>query len=171
MHTPTVSKQDNKQGPSLPRPLEIPKRSNTPSPLSKPMTMSPEASVTKFTVPVAAETRPQTPLPIVSPELPKIQSPAAKRLTELSNKGQSKSGKSRLRRALSFGSISELRGFSTPEDKAQATAKGPEMSRKQQLDQELGAEQAAIAQKQEDNGPRPPASDELARAVKSGAHA
>lgn len=73
----------------------------------------------------------------------KLQSPAAKRLTELSKKG-GKSGKSRLRRALSFSSVAELRGASAPSP--------AEVARKQQLDEELGAEQAAIAQKQEANG-------------------
>ncbi|WEW54621.1 bud neck involved protein [Emydomyces testavorans] len=74
----------------------------------------------------------------------KFQSAAAKRLTEISKKG-GKSGKSRLRRALSFSSVAELRGASTP-------AETTEKTRKQQLDEELGAEQAAIAQKQEASG-------------------
>lgn len=86
-----------------------------------------------------------------SPLQGKTQSPAAKRLTELSKKGFHKSGKSRLRRALSFGSVAELRAASAQ----QATQTGrpsQEVSRKQQLDEELGAEQAAIAEEQEANG-------------------
>lgn len=68
------------------------------------------------------------------------------RLAELSKKhSASKTGKSRLRRALSFGSAAELRAM----DEAAAAN---EALRKQQLNEELGAEQAAIAEQQEAAG-------------------
>ena len=103
------------------------KRSTNPSPLSNRVSISQDdpAPAQK-----ANEKKSQKP-----------ESPAARRLTEISKKGK---GKSRLRRALSFSSVAELRGASEPEPKP--------LTRKQQLDEELGAEQAAIAEQQEASG-------------------
>ncbi|PGG96803.1 hypothetical protein AJ79_09448 [Helicocarpus griseus UAMH5409] len=143
--SPTTLKLDNK-------PLENPKRVTNPSPLSQPLNMSPGSSKTKPASNSMAEPSGPTQEEHSSPTPPKIQSPAAKRLTELSKKGFNKSGKSRLRRALSFGSAAELRASAAPESPPLAGRPGQEVSRKQQLDEELGAEQAAIAEKQEANG-------------------
>ncbi|KAI1942828.1 bud neck involved protein [Ophidiomyces ophidiicola] len=128
------SKQDSKPAnPTNLRPtVEVSKRPGT-SPLSQSAVIDSNAT----------SDRVESKLPETSSEQPKFQSPAAKRLIELSKKG-GKGGKSRLRRALSFSSVAELRGASAPDS--------PSMTRKQQLDEELGAEQAAIAQKQEASG-------------------
>lgn len=76
-------------------------------------------------------------------EAPKPISPAAKRLTEISRKGK---GKSRLRRALSFSSVAELHRIDERETEPKP------LTREEQLNEELGAEQAAIAQQQEASG-------------------
>ncbi|KAK2853281.1 hypothetical protein FQN49_005227 [Arthroderma sp. PD_2] len=132
----TSTTQPNKKSPTLlARPTETPKRSSTPSPLSKPVNIDADETAT----PATTSTKKQPQKPADAP------SPAAKRLIEISKKGQGKGSKSRLRRALSFSSVAELRGISTPEP----TVSSP---RKQQLDEELGPEQAAIAAKQEAGG-------------------
>lgn len=77
------------------------------------------------------------------------ESPAAKQLTEISKKGRKKSGKSRLRRAFSFGSAADMEAAAQKEAE---DGDNQTTSRKQQLDDELGAEQAAIAEKQEAGG-------------------
>ncbi|EGE80592.1 hypothetical protein BDDG_03533 [Blastomyces dermatitidis ATCC 18188] len=131
------------------------KRATNPSPLSQPIDMSPESSKPKPTTTTNPATESSGPMQAQPPSpstQAKVHSPAAKRLTELSKKGFHKSGKSRLRRALSFGSVAELRAASAQEPIPQAGRPGQEVSRKQQLDEELGAEQAAIAEKQEANG-------------------
>ncbi|KAL1953285.1 hypothetical protein VTO42DRAFT_3319 [Malbranchea cinnamomea] len=111
--------------------LSIPtsKRPTNPSPLSNRLSMS--------------QDDPSPPAPAETPKdssQEKTESPAAKQLTEISKKSK---GKSRLRRALSFSSVAELRSASESDSSK---------SRKQQLDEELGAEQAAIAQQQEASG-------------------
>ncbi|KKZ61594.1 hypothetical protein EMCG_00577 [[Emmonsia] crescens] len=145
--SPTTLKLDHKF-------IDNSKRVTHPSPLSQPMTMSSEASKTKPTTsnPPTESSVPKQEHPSPPPTQPKVQSPAAKRLTELSKKGFQKSGKSRLRRALSFGSVAELRAASAQEPTPPPGRPGQDVSRKQQLDEELGAEQAAIAEKQEANG-------------------
>ncbi|EGC44122.1 conserved hypothetical protein [Histoplasma capsulatum var. duboisii H88] len=144
--SPTTLKLDHKL-------IENPKRVTNPSPLSQPVDMSSESSETKHptTTNSATKTPSATQEQSSSPSQGKTQSPAAKRLTELSKKGFHKSGKSRLRRALSFGSVAELRAASAQET-TQTGRPSQEVSRKQQLDEELGVEQAAIAEEQEANG-------------------
>lgn len=105
------------------------KRSTNPSPLSNRVSISHD------------DTQSTTTQKVNENETQKPESPAAKRLTEISKKGK---GKSRLRRALSFSSVAELRGASDPEPKP--------LTRKQQLNEELGEEQAAIAEQQEASG-------------------
>ncbi|KAM5481003.1 bud neck involved protein [Microsporum canis] len=140
--TETSTSQPNKKTTpaSIARPADTPKRSSTPSPLSKPVNIDTDETLMPTTSSKpTSETRNQTPNVTDTP------SPAAKRLIEISKKGQGKGSKSRLRRALSFSSVAELRGISTPEP----TVSAP---RKQQLDEELSPEQAAIAAKQEAGG-------------------
>ncbi|KLJ13664.1 hypothetical protein EMPG_11408 [Blastomyces silverae] len=146
--SPTTLKLDHKL-------IDNSKRATNPSPLSQPIHMSPESSKPKPTTTTNPATESSGPMQAQAQSPPtqaKVHSPAAKRLTELSKKGFHKSGKSRLRRALSFGSVAELRAASAQEPTPQAGRPGQEVSRKQQLDEELGAEQAAIAEKQEANG-------------------
>jgi hypothetical protein len=61
-------------------------------------------------------------------------------------------GKSRLRRAFSFGSTSELRKVSAQGSVGKRELIEPDKDRQQQLSEELGPEQAAIAVQQEANG-------------------
>lgn len=122
------------------RPSDTSKRSGTPSPLSKPVNIDADETVTPTTTSKSTPDTKNQP-----PKVAETPSPAAKRLIEISKKGQGKGAKSRLRRALSFSSVAELRGISNPEP----TVSSP---RKQQLDEELGPEQAAIAAKQEAGG-------------------
>ncbi|KAK2751084.1 bud neck involved protein [Myotisia sp. PD_48] len=110
------------------------KRATVPSPLSKPVTLEPDEKS-------GTDKKSASP----SHKQPEAQSPATKRLIEISKKGGRKSSKSRLRRALSFSSVAELRGASSPNPPV-------DPARKQQLDEELGPEQAAIAVKQEASG-------------------
>lgn len=76
---------------------------------------------------------------------------AAQRLAEITKTEQKKSGKSRLRRAFSFGSASELRRVSAQHTLSKKDGE-IEKSRRQQLNEELGAEQAEIAERQEASG-------------------
>lgn len=82
--------------------------------------------------------------PAVSP------SPATQRLAEVNANDSGKPGKSRLRRAFSFGSASELIKASNGAQKKEALA--VEKSRREMLSEELGPEQAAIAEQQEASG-------------------
>ena len=108
--------------------------------MSKPVNIDADETVTPTTTSKSTPDTKNQP-----PKVAETPSPAAKRLIEISKKGQGKGAKSRLRRALSFSSVAELRGISNPEP----TVSSP---RKQQLDEELGPEQAAIAAKQEAGG-------------------
>ncbi|OJD23169.1 hypothetical protein ACJ73_05481 [Blastomyces percursus] len=146
--SPTTLKLDHKL-------IDNSKRATNPSPLSQPIDMKSESSNPKPSTtanPAAESSGPMQAQPPSPSTQAKVHSPAAKRLAELSKKGFHKSGKSRLRRALSFGSVAELRAASAQDPTPQAGRPGQEVSRKQQLDEELGAEQAAIAEKQEANG-------------------
>lgn len=77
-------------------------------------------------------------------------SPATQRAAELANIGAKGPGKSRLRRAFSFGSASELLKASNNAQKKEALS--VEQTRRELLKEELGAEQAAIAEQQEASG-------------------
>lgn len=139
-------KQPGKSGTGQTGP-EIPKRLNHPSPLSKPMDMNAGSSQTARSV--SAQDPSKSPVPAATQ--PQTASPAAQRLTDISKKDQNKSGKSRLRRAFSFGSAAELRRASVQNSVAKEPTE-QELTRRQQLDEELGSEHAAIAEKQEASG-------------------
>lgn len=116
------------------------KRTTKPSPLSQPASVSPAAPTTE-----AEETQSSK-----TPASPTMDSPAAKRLQELKNEPK-RPGKSRLRRAFSFGSASEL--LKTSETRAaKREAIAAEKARQEALLEELGPEQAAIAMQQEESG-------------------
>ncbi|KFY28234.1 hypothetical protein V493_03042 [Pseudogymnoascus sp. VKM F-4281 (FW-2241)] len=118
------------------------KRTANPSPLSKP-TMSTESGVTKdtFASAVTAALNPPEKTNVSRP-----QSPAAKQLAALNAKGGKKP--SRLRRAFSFGSAAELRKASAETNPNHTE----DSARLQTYQDEQEAEQARIAQKQEEGG-------------------
>jgi hypothetical protein len=110
-----------------------------PSPLSQPASIEPEAP---------------KPTPQPTPRKatpPPLDSPAAKRLTDLKNDSK-RPGKSRLRRAFSFGSASELLKTSAQTNAAKREAFATEQARREALREQLGPEQAAIAEQQELSG-------------------
>ncbi|KAJ5648876.1 uncharacterized protein N7484_002599 [Penicillium longicatenatum] len=113
------------------------KRVSKPSPLSQPASTSAKSPPTESSskAPPAASS-------------PPTDSPAAKRLAEIKNDPK-RPGKSRLRRAFSFGSASELLKASS-QTKREAIA--AEKARREALREELGDEQAAIAEQQEAMG-------------------
>ncbi|KAH8699149.1 hypothetical protein BGW36DRAFT_155733 [Talaromyces proteolyticus] len=101
--------------------------SHSPSPLSNQMTADPASPASK-----------------TSPE--PIHSPAAQRLADISKMSGKKPGKSRLRRAFSFGSAAELRKVSAQ------NSMGRRDGDTETGGDELDPEQAAIAAQQEANG-------------------
>ncbi|KAI5926557.1 hypothetical protein F4810DRAFT_544218 [Camillea tinctor] len=133
------------------------KRVHNPSPLSKPVTMGPGSSSDDTATPADAATSSQA-KPSASPSGSKPDSPAAKQLAAINEKGgKSKSKTSRLRRAFSFGSAAELKKMTgqdagsdavktTPQNDAAGPNKAPTA---EDLYEE---EQARIAQKQEEGG-------------------
>ncbi|KAJ5167500.1 uncharacterized protein N7482_006281 [Penicillium canariense] len=116
------------------------KRASKSSPLSQPST-SPDS-------PTTGPTESQT----TTASSPPVDSPAARRLAELKNESK-RPGKSRLRRAFSFGSASELLKASSAQNAAnKREAAAAEQARREALREELGEEQAAIAEQQEASG-------------------
>ncbi|KAL4944439.1 hypothetical protein BDV06DRAFT_90601 [Aspergillus oleicola] len=111
------------------------KRTTKPSPLSQPVSADP-------TSPENAQPTQRDP--------PKLASPASQRLAELSKNDLQKPGKSRLRRAFSFGSASEL--LKASQNGHRKDGLSVDKSRRDLLKEELGAEQAAIAEQQEASG-------------------
>ncbi|KAL8825704.1 MAG: hypothetical protein Q9170_007689 [Blastenia crenularia] len=126
------------------------KRLTNPSPLSRPITMSPESPSTKNAFAAAIQQKPSTShAPTLTPNPSASDSPAAQQLAALNKKEGKKEGKSsRLRRAFSFGSAAELRKASAENNMSTERAK----LRKDRYQDEAEAEQAAIAQKQEAGG-------------------
>ncbi|KAL9045931.1 MAG: hypothetical protein Q9214_001112 [Letrouitia sp. 1 TL-2023] len=126
------------------------KRLTNPSPLSKPMQMSPESSSSKQAFAAAIQQKPQeTHAPSLTPSSGIPESPAAQQLAALNKKESKKEGKSsRLRRAFSFGSAAELRKATAENNLSTERAK----LRKERYQDEEEAQQAAIAQKQEAGG-------------------
>ncbi|KAN0070196.1 hypothetical protein V8E54_011777 [Elaphomyces granulatus] len=120
---------------------ESSKRSANPSPLSKLVTVSPDS-------PTAGKSTASTNKGKSSSDKA-VESPSVQRLTNLANMDAKRPGKSRLRRAFSFGSASELRKASVQNRRELVE---PDKDRQQQLSEELGPEQAAIAAQQEANG-------------------
>ncbi|KAN0115218.1 hypothetical protein V8E51_004762 [Hyaloscypha variabilis] len=131
------------------------KRITTPSPLSKPVTMSPEppsASKDSFASAVnAALQQPSKPTYAQVANGSSVGSPAAKQLAALNDKESKKSKTSRLRRAFSFGSAAELRRASA-ENSAANNAADRSKLRKEKYQDEQEAEQARIAEQQEAGG-------------------
>lgn len=114
------------------------KRAHSPSPLSKPATMASES----------AESRPAT--SSGSPG-PKLDSPAAKHLAAINQKGtKAKSKTSRLRRAFSFGSAAELRRVN--EEETAEPSSPTKLHKEPSAEQVYDAEQARIAEAQEAGG-------------------
>ncbi|KAJ5493696.1 hypothetical protein N7463_009783 [Penicillium fimorum] len=116
------------------------KRTSKPSPLSQPVSTQPEAP--------KPHPPPET---LKKPTPPTLDSPAAKRLNDLKNETK-RPGKSRLRRAFSFGSASELLKTSAQSNAAKREAFAAEQARREALREQLGPEQAAIAEQQELSG-------------------
>lgn len=134
------------------------KRLTNPSPLSKPLAMSPANSTPKdsFTA-FHSEVQTITPHTISNPTHTGIpESPAAQHLAALNKKDGKKEGKSsRLRRAFSFGSAAELRKASAENNMNNNLSHERAKLRKDRYQNEHDAreaEQAAIAQKQEAAG-------------------
>ncbi|PBP25240.1 hypothetical protein BUE80_DR003715, partial [Diplocarpon rosae] len=153
---PTAAKHD------VPRLVNIPPRASStdaakriaPSPLSKPMTMSPETSVAKdyFASAVPATIPSQSSRPASAQVANAPPSPAARHLAALNDKEGKKSKTSRLRRAFSFGSAAELRKASAePVAANNPTVDRPQQRRDKYLE-EQDAEQLRIAQQQEAAG-------------------
>ncbi|KAL9102392.1 MAG: hypothetical protein Q9163_002458 [Psora crenata] len=129
------------------------KRLAPPSPLSRPVPMSPEHPSNKDSSANPDQPRATAPGPTPAPSthvgIP--ESPAAQQLAALNKKESKKEGKSsRLRRAFSFGSAAELRKASA-ENNAAATRERNKLQKNQYADEEE-AQQAAIAQQQEASG-------------------
>ncbi|KAI8960295.1 hypothetical protein F5Y11DRAFT_349656 [Daldinia sp. FL1419] len=134
---------------------DVGKRSTNPSPLSKPVTMAPGASSDDSAAPARAPEPAST--KSAAPSTSMADSPAAKQLAAINEKGgKSKSKTSRLRRAFSFGSAAELRKVTGQDITADGGKTSQNESSKLQKDPQAEdpyeAEQARIAQKQEESG-------------------
>ena len=149
----------------VPRLVNIPPRASSsdaakrianPSPLSKPMTMSPESSASKDSFASAVNAALQTPAKPTYAQVANganFESPAAKQLAALNGKEGKKSKTSRLRRAFSFGSAADLRRASAENNAANnAAAVDRSKVQKDGYQDEQEAEQARIAQQQEAGG-------------------
>ena len=133
---------------------EANKRLTNPSPLSKPVAMSPEGPSSKQTLEPPEPSNPVAPIVAQSSTAPTgiPQSAAAQHLAALNKKEGKKEGKSsRLRRAFSFGSAAELRKASA-ENSAAAASNERAKLRKDRYADEQEAQQAAEIQKQEAAG-------------------
>lgn len=134
------------------------KRITNPSPLSKPMTMSAESPVSKDSFASTVSAALQAPSKATYAQVvqgARPQSPAAKQLAALNEKEGKKTKSSRLRRAFSFGSAAELRKVTESNDGTKATSgDGTDRARlrKERYQDEREAEQARIAQQQEEAG-------------------
>lgn len=121
---------------------EVARRTNAPSPLSRPMT--PSESTGKMPTPSSPPAGPP-----MGQSTAFQNSPAVAAMAALNERDDQKGVKSRLRRAFSFGSSAELRrategAHNAAADRAQA--------RQQQFSSELDEEQDAIARQQEAAG-------------------
>ncbi|KAF7179095.1 hypothetical protein CNMCM7691_008024 [Aspergillus felis] len=118
--------------------LDDTKRSTKPSPLSQPVSAEPTPTSSQ------PPNEKQSPAP--------TESVAPQRLADITKNELKRPGKSRLRRAFSFGSASELLKASSQNSPAKREAIAAERSRRELLKEELGPEQAAIAEQQEASG-------------------
>lgn len=134
------------------------KRILSPSPLSRPMAMSPDKQS-----PVGSPAAPRSTAPLATPSNPTNTqnanvpgSPAAQHLAALNKKDAKREGKpSRLRRAFSFGSAAELRKASAENNMNNNLSNDRAKLRKDRYHNEQEAseaQQAVIAQKQEAGG-------------------
>ena len=128
------------------------KRVNNPSPLSKPVSMSPESPASQSSFAKLVQSKNENTNSIVPPaniSTPN-DSPAAQQLAALNKKDGKKEGKSsRLRRAFSFGSAAELRKASA--ENSHASHERNKL-KKPQFETEEEAREAAIVQQQEASG-------------------
>ncbi|KAL9116228.1 MAG: hypothetical protein Q9227_000599 [Pyrenula ochraceoflavens] len=147
---PVSGKQEVKLVTVPPRSTEPSKRVTNPSPLSRPMPVSPDTP--KFSRPKTPEKTPKVEkkeVPVTqAPASPEKTSPAVQQLAELSKKDKGKSKSSKLRRAFSFGSAAELRKASAQNNMEKHTVN----KRSSKYEDELEPEQAAIAERQEASG-------------------
>lgn len=121
------------------------------------MTMSSEPPVSKdsFASAVSAALQnPSKPTPTPAASNTRPSSPAVKQLAALNDKDPKKGKPSRLRRAFSFGSAAELRKATEPGIGANSTTSATDRARlrKERYQNEQDAEQARIAQRQEEGG-------------------
>lgn len=133
------------------------KRIVTPSPLSKPMTMSPDLLVSKDSFASAVNAALQPPAKpgnaqVATSGKANTTSPAAQHLAALGGKDGKKSKSSRLRRAFTFGSAAELRRSSVENSYHAGEATDRSKLRKERFENAQDAEQARIAQQQEAGG-------------------
>lgn len=127
---------------------EVTKRIANPSPLSKPVVISPATSAPHEVRPTQSGSgNAKESAPPAGP----APSSAVQQLADLNDKEAKKGVKSRLRRAFSFGSAAELRRASAQNNLNNASAERARL-RKERYQEEREAEQAAIAQKQEEGG-------------------
>ena len=138
--TPPAAKQEHPKSVNVPprgSSSDAAKRTLNPSPLSKPVTMGSDAA------------EPQSP---AAPSGSFLDSPAAKHLAAINQKGgKAKSKTSRLRRAFSFGSAAEFRkaaGEGETGDKTEAS----KLQKNPSPEEAYDAEQARIAEAQEAAG-------------------
>jgi hypothetical protein len=135
---------------------EAAKRVANPSPLSKPMAMSPETLTSKdsfASAVTAALHAPSKPTYAQVANGTKTPSPAAKQLAALSDKDGKKNKTSRLRRAFSFGSAAELRKASAENTTANNAAAVDNVDSREDAEEKAReAEQARIAAQQEAAG-------------------
>ncbi|KKK19198.1 hypothetical protein ARAM_004773 [Aspergillus rambellii] len=141
-------------------------RSSTSSVHERPADSSSQSKST--TKPDDATTRPAKPSPLSNPvsaeptsfakpsqptqNQPQTSSPASQRLAEITRNDAHRPAKSRLRRAFSFGSASELLKASPQNNVHRKDGAALEKARRELLQEELGPEQAAIAEQQEASG-------------------
>lgn len=119
------------------------KRTLNPSPLSRPVTMANDAS---------EESSPMAPPPAGSAGV-KANSPAAKQLAAISQKGgKAKSKSSRLRRAFSFGSAADFRRAAGGEEDGVERTEASKLHKDPTPEEAYDAEQARIAEAQEAAG-------------------
>ncbi|OTB11293.1 hypothetical protein K445DRAFT_45680, partial [Daldinia sp. EC12] len=135
---------------------DVGKRTINPSPLSKPVTMGPGSSSDDSAAPARTPEPASTKSSAPSSSL-MADSPAAKQLAAINEKGgKSKSKTSRLRRAFSFGSAAELRKVTgqdiTPDVGKKLQNDASRLHKDPQPEDLYEAEQARIAQKQEESG-------------------
>ncbi|KAI6308439.1 hypothetical protein MCOR34_007235 [Pyricularia oryzae] len=128
---------------------------NNPSPLSKPVTMDSESDAGAIETKGDAANRPASKNESPAHAQPG-DSPAAQRLAAISkNTGKSKSKTSRLRRAFSFGSAADFKKAADEHEAnqaAQASTPPTKLQKEPPSDPVYDAEQARIAQQQEEAG-------------------